>query len=224
VLTGGGTALAAALAGCTGGRSARRSTPRDTNTEGNAVRGEGGGADPEPVRTTRPSGTEADTDGSPTDRAEGSGDESASSERLRLPSLTAPGSPGGPLTVVPEGKVVLLDFFATWCAPCEPEMVNLRAVRNRFDRSRVFVVSLTQETDQRTVVRWWEENRGTWPVVIDPTLTATQRFDVTGLPTVVVLASDGTETFRHVGLAGEERLVTAVQTALDAEPGTPVTN
>jgi thiol-disulfide isomerase/thioredoxin len=133
---------------------------------------------------------------------------------LRLPSLTAPGSPGGPLTVLPPGKVVLLDFFATWCPPCETEMPNLRAVRSRFDRTDVFLVSLTQESDERAVKRFWEEHRATWPVVVDPTLTATQRFDVTGLPTIVVLAADGTETFRHVGLSGTERLVSAVEAAL----------
>lgn len=199
-LAAGAGLLSAVLGGCTSGNADRTGSAdgvRTTESTGRTAAQTGG----EATSTAAVPGTESSAEGS-------------ESDALRLPSLTAPGSPGGPLTVVPPGKVVLLDFFATWCPPCETEMPNLRAVRSQFDLANVHLVSLTQETDQRAVKRFWTENRATWPVVVDPTLTATQRFDVTALPTIVVLASDGTETFRHVGLSGKDRLVTAVEGAL----------
>lgn len=141
-------------------------------------------------------------------------DKQNSRSSLRLPSLTTHGSPGGPIAVQPS-RVVLLDFFATWCAPCIPEMANLGAVRRAFSHSEVFILSVTQETDQIAVKRFWERHDGTWPVAMDPNLQATRQYGVTVLPTILVFAADGTRIERHRGLVGEKKLMAAVETALD---------
>lgn len=130
---------------------------------------------------------------------------------LRLQAIDVAGSPGGEVSLRPPGKAVLLDFFATWCGPCKPEMANLRAVRSRFEESELAMVSITQEVDTEAIEEFWRTYEGTWPVVTDPELRAGQRYRVTELPTIIVLAPDGTETLRHTGLAGEERLVSGVE-------------
>lgn len=142
---------------------------------------------------------------------------SGEDQELEFQSLDVAGSPGGPITLAPPGTVALLDFFATWCPPCKPEMANLRAARARFDRDAVQIVSITQESDEAAVRQFWIDYDGTWPVVLDPDLRATRAYDVTRLPTIVVLGADGGRVFRHTGLAGEARIVDAIERALDAE-------
>lgn len=134
---------------------------------------------------------------------------------VTLESVAVGPSPGGEVPVHPTGTVTLLDFFATWCAPCKPQMTTLRSIRETFDPESLYVLSITQETDTAAVKQFWREYDGTWPVAIDDELVASRQYDVTSIPTLVVLTADGTEQLRHVGLASEERLGDAIGEAIE---------
>jgi thiol-disulfide isomerase/thioredoxin len=136
-----------------------------------------------------------------------------------LPSVDVgvPGSEGGLVAVRPPGRVVLFDFFATWCAPCRAAMPTLRAVRDRFPRESVFVVSITTERDAAAVRTFWERYDGTWPVLVDPGMRTGRRYGATTIPTTVVVTPAGDVVARHAGLVDESRLAADVAAALDAD-------
>jgi len=139
------------------------------------------------------------------------GDATETADVIRLESLDVGGSPGGEVPVREPGSVTLLDFFATWCAPCKPQMEGLRTIHERFPG--VHAVSITSENDRAAVRQFWVDYEGTWPVALDPDLRATEAFDATRVPTLLVLDPEGTETWRHVGLAATDSIARELREA-----------
>jgi thiol-disulfide isomerase/thioredoxin len=139
----------------------------------------------------------------------GSSDGSGSGTALR--SYEVGGSPGGTVPVLPDGRVALLDWWATWCAPCKPQMAGLRTIRERFPD--VHMLSITNEGDAAAIRAFWREYEGTWPVASDTELRTNERFGVDRVPTLIVFDPDGAERWRHVGLAAVERVAEGLRAA-----------
>lgn len=124
---------------------------------------------------------------------------------IRLDTYDVAGSPGTTLPVLPEGEVALLDFWATWCAPCKPQMTELREVATA--HPSLHLLSITNEDEPGAIRAFWREYEGTWPVASDPELRTNERFDVTRIPTLLLFDKEGTERWRHVGLAAAETIL-----------------
>jgi thiol-disulfide isomerase/thioredoxin len=141
----------------------------------------------------------------------GSEDVSTRAAPITLPALAEAGSPGGTVPVRQPETVSLIDFFGTWCAPCKPQMAHLRTIREDFPD--LHMVSITWESDDTAVGAFWRRYEGTWAVAQDPELRSGERYGIRSIPTLVLLAADGTEVWRHTGLVAAEDIAAEVEAA-----------
>lgn len=88
-----------------------------------------------------------------------------------------------------KGKVVLINFWGTWCPPCEKEMPHLVDVYHRYDNSTVFVAIAVNDVPD-AVRKFVADKRMEFPVGLDEGQIA-GRYLVSGFPTTVIVGSDG---------------------------------
>jgi thiol-disulfide isomerase/thioredoxin len=122
------------------------------------------------------------------------GETESTDGKLSLPSVVTTGDlPSGEVVLVPDNTVTLLNFFATWCKPCIEEMPVFRRLRSEYDPETLHIVSITPEIDEELITAFWEKHDGTWPVVNDPALKATDKWNANSYPTNLLFDQDGTE-------------------------------
>lgn len=88
------------------------------------------------------------------------------------------------------GKVVLVNFWATWCPPCRKEMPDLQALYDKFKDQGLLVLSISDE-DSAKVTPFIAENKISYPVLLDPGRKVNDAFIVEGIPKSFVFDRDG---------------------------------
>ena len=98
------------------------------------------------------------------------------------------------------GKVVVLDFWATWCAPCIRTMPHLIEAFQQFSDDEVQLIAVNEGDDERTVRAMVRAKDWTGlQVALDPDSTASQAIEVEAIPQTVILDQDGLVTAAFVG-------------------------
>lgn len=99
-----------------------------------------------------------------------------------------------------KGKVVILDFWASWCGPCVQGLPIMQKVCSSFDQEKVKFVAVNQGENKKTINKFLKnKNLTELTVALDKTSSVGDSFMVKGIPQTVVIDQDGIVRFVHVG-------------------------
>lgn len=100
-----------------------------------------------------------------------------------------------------EGKYVLLNFWATWCAPCRKEMPALNALQTDYMGDDFEVVTIATGRNDLTGINRFFDDVGVdaLPILLDPRSTLSRDMAVLGLPVTVIIDPEGNEIARMRG-------------------------
>ena len=103
------------------------------------------------------------------------------------------------------GNVVLLDFWATWCAPCVKELPHIQRIHDQYREKGLIVLAISTDQQKNAVRSFWADNGYTFP-----TLYADGRvqsaYEVRGIPALYLIDREGVVRFHKTGYGpGGER-------------------
>ena len=118
-----------------------------------------------------------------------------------FPKLDLPALDGPPLQLGDfRGRVLVLNVWATWCAPCREEMPSLQRLSERFPPERLAVVGMTVDEDTNLAREFLIKYGIRFPVVSDPAgAVAEGLLGVVGYPDTFIVTPDGTLAERVTG-------------------------
>jgi cytochrome c biogenesis protein CcmG/thiol:disulfide interchange protein DsbE len=121
---------------------------------------------------------------------------------------------GAPLSLASyRGKVVLLDFWATWCTPCRAEIPHFIEYQNKYGAQGLQIVGISMDDDAKPVRAFYDELKMNYPVALGTTQLADSFGGVLGLPVTFLIGRDGRIAAKYVG-AVEMSIVEREMTSL----------
>ena len=112
------------------------------------------------------------------------------------------------------GKVVLLDFWATWCAPCLEEMPRLVELQGKYKATGLQIIGISMDDDEPPVRAAYRKFRLNYPVAMGDGQLGELYGGIFGLPVIFLIDRDGRIRFRHRGAVDFATLESETQSLL----------
>ena len=98
-----------------------------------------------------------------------------------------------------DGKIKVINFWATWCQPCKKEMPSLDNFSNLSKDILIYPVNLEKPNKDKTTKFYQDLNLKNLKIYFDPEFELTKQFKLRGVPTTILLNKEGDEFARIIG-------------------------
>ena len=123
------------------------------------------------------------------------------------------------------GKVVLLNIWATWCAPCRDEIPVLQALHEQYGSTglEILGVSVDARGEERRIREFASGIGMTYPIWLDPDERVSTVYRAIGVPSTYLIDRDGVLRWRRIGpiAEGDTAFIRVLSETLTADPGEP---
>lgn len=119
-----------------------------------------------------------------------------------------------------KGKVVMLQFFATWCGYCKAELPSVQELYEELPEDLVILIVNQpggRETTKEGVIQWLDDNGYTFPTVFDEEGTVNRNYGITGLPTTYLINKEGNVYGYMPGAMDKETMLKIIEMARNNE-------
>lgn len=122
-------------------------------------------------------------------------------ETFIAPSFELPSLSGGKLNLTDyRGKVVFINFWATWCGTCKVEMPSMEKLYRRFKDQGLEMLTISIDKDQSLIKPFMDQYNLTFPVLLDPKSdVAKKKYKTTGVPETFIIDQQGIIRHKAIG-------------------------
>jgi peroxiredoxin len=116
------------------------------------------------------------------------------------PSFTLPSRSGDTVSLEQlHGKVVMLNFWASWCGPCRTEMPLLEQMHKRYSSLGFTLLGVNVEANTADAERWLKDTPVSFPVLFDRDSKVSKLYNVSAMPSTVFIDRKGNIRYLHKG-------------------------
>jgi len=99
-----------------------------------------------------------------------------------------------------KGKIIFLNFWATWCGPCKEEMPSMEVLHKQFREKKFVLLTISVDYEgEKPVQEFINKNRYTFSVLLDPKSETLDLFEVKGIPTTFLIDKKGKMIGKAIG-------------------------
>jgi thiol-disulfide isomerase/thioredoxin len=125
----------------------------------------------------------------------------------------------GTLKSINKGKVILLDFWATWCGPCLASYPSLKAIYKKYEKNANFqLVGISLDSDSTELMKYIAQTNVSWVQLWDKNYLIKPKFPSEGIPYAVLIDKNGLVQHTEIGtitVETEKYLITKIDSLLN---------